>query len=163
MYAVLMVKRKLTHYFDWHQVTVVSAAPLGEIFGNRDAFGRIAKWAIELNCLDIPYVSRTAIKSQALADFVVEWTDAQEPRSIEDPEDWTMCFDGSYTKMGSEAEVVMISPLGKKLQYVIRLNFDATNNVAEYEALINGLHSLSSLGPNAYTYKATQSSWLIKL
>ena len=43
LYAVLIAKRKLIHYFDRHPVTVVSAAPLGEIVRNRDATGRIAK------------------------------------------------------------------------------------------------------------------------
>ena len=57
-----------------------------------------------------------------------------------------MCFDGSYTKTGSGAGVIMTSPLGNKVRYVMRLNFDATNNVAEYEALINGLRMGSELG-----------------
>ena len=56
-----MAKRKFTHYFDRHQIAVVSSAPLGKILGNHDALRRIVKWAIELNCLDISYVPRTAI------------------------------------------------------------------------------------------------------
>jgi hypothetical protein len=38
--------------------------------------GRVAKWATQLMGLDITYVPRSAIKSQALVNFVVDWTDA---------------------------------------------------------------------------------------
>jgi hypothetical protein len=58
-------------------VTVVSSFPLGEIVQNREASGRIAKWAIELMGETLSYEPRKVIKSQVLADFLVEWTDTQ--------------------------------------------------------------------------------------
>jgi hypothetical protein len=48
VYAILMTKRKLRHYFGVHPITVVSKYPLGEIIQNPEAEGRIAKWALEL-------------------------------------------------------------------------------------------------------------------
>jgi ribonuclease HI len=42
--------------------------------------------------------------------------------------------------------LLFISPLGKHVRYVIRLHFPASNNVAEYEALVNGLHIVAELG-----------------
>ena len=48
IYAVVLARRKLRHYFESHPVTVVSSFPLGEIIHNWEASGRIAKWAIEL-------------------------------------------------------------------------------------------------------------------
>lgn len=63
MYAVLIAKRKSIHYFDRHFVSVVSMASLGEIICNQDVSRRIAKWSLELNGLDINYISRTTIKS----------------------------------------------------------------------------------------------------
>jgi hypothetical protein len=77
-------------------VSVVSTSPLGEIIRNRDASGCIVKWSLKLNGLDIDYVAITAIKSQALADFITEWTELHEPPPVEDPEYRTMYFDGSY-------------------------------------------------------------------
>ena len=53
---------------------------------------------------------------------------------------WTMYFDGSVMAPGLGARVVLISLDRSRLHYVIRLHFLASNNVAEYEALINGLH-----------------------
>ena len=57
---------------------VVSKAPLGDIINNADATGRVAKWGIELAAFDISYKPRTAIKSQALTDFIADWTEAME-------------------------------------------------------------------------------------
>jgi ribonuclease HI len=57
-----------------------------------------------------------------------------------------MFFDGSLMKTGVGAGLLFISPLGKHLRYVLRLHFLASNNVAEYEALINGLRIAIELG-----------------
>ena len=74
LYALLVTSRKLRHYFESHKITVVTDFPLGDILHNRDATGRISKWAVELGALNIGFTPRKAIKSQALADFVAEWT-----------------------------------------------------------------------------------------
>ena len=58
---------------------VASEVPLNDIINNRDAIGRIAKWAIELLSFDITYIPRRAIKSQVLADFIAEWIEAELP------------------------------------------------------------------------------------
>ena len=70
-YAVLISSRKLKHYFQAYKITVPSSQPLGDIFSNKEASGRIEKWTMELSQFEISYVSRTTIKSQALADFRV--------------------------------------------------------------------------------------------
>ena len=57
-----------------------------------------------------------------------------------------MYFDGSIMAPGSGAGVVLISPDGCRLRYAIRLHFSASNNTAEYEALINELCIAIELG-----------------
>jgi hypothetical protein len=73
-YAVLMATRKLKHYFEAHKVTVLTNQPLNNLFINKEASSRIAKWATELSEHKIDFGKRSAIKSKILADFVVDWT-----------------------------------------------------------------------------------------
>jgi ribonuclease HI len=94
----------------------------------------------------ISYMPRKAIKSQVLADFIAEWTDTQLPSAPIQAECWTMYFDGSLMKTGAGAGLLFISPLGVHTRYAIRLHFPASNNVAEYEALFNGLRIAINLG-----------------
>jgi ribonuclease HI len=57
-----------------------------------------------------------------------------------------MHFDGSYTLKGAWASVVLIPTEGDILKYDIQLEFPATNNIAEYEGLLNGLRLAKDLG-----------------
>jgi hypothetical protein len=98
LYAVILMRRKLRHYFESHPVTMVSSFPLGEIIQCREASGRIAKWVVELMGETISFAPRKAIKSQALADFLAEWVDTQLSTAPIQPELWTMYFDGSLMK-----------------------------------------------------------------
>jgi hypothetical protein len=146
LYAVILTRRKLRHYFESHPVTVVSSFPLGEIIQCREASGRIEKWAVELMGETLSFAPRKAIKSQVLADFLAEWANTQLPTAPIQPELWTMYFDGSLMKTGASAGLLFISPLGKHVRYVLRLHFPMSNNVAEYEALVNGLRIAVELG-----------------
>ena len=57
-----------------------------------------------------------------------------------------MHFDGSFTLKGAEAGVVLTSPIGDILRYVVQLYFPATNNTAEYEGLLSRMRAASTLG-----------------
>ena len=160
MYAVLITKRKLRHYFDAHPITVVSKYPLGEVIQSPEAEGRLAKWALELMGQDITYAPRNAIKSQVLADFVAEWTKIQSPPAPIEHETWVMYFDGSLMKEGASVGLVFVSPLGVRMEYMVRLHFPASDNVAEYEALLNGLWIALELGIRRLEVRGIlSSSW----
>ena len=60
-------------------MVVVTEYPLGDIIRNKDANGRIVKWAMELCPYSLEFAGRTTIKFQALTDFIVEWTDLSTP------------------------------------------------------------------------------------
>jgi hypothetical protein len=72
LYVVLMASRKLWHYFQAYHIIVPSSQPLKDIIRNREATGRIGKWAAELNEFTIDYVHISSIQSQALADFIAD-------------------------------------------------------------------------------------------
>ena len=95
---------------------------------------------------DIKFVPRAVIKSQALADFVAEWTEIQAQTPEISHEYWTIYFDGSVMGPGAGAGVVLVSPEGGKFRYAVRLHFPASNNVAEYEALMSGIHIAIDIG-----------------
>jgi ribonuclease HI len=146
LYAVLLTARKLRHYFDDHKVIVVTGFLIGDIVYNKEAIGRIAKWACELGANDIEFRPRTAIKPQALVDFKSEWTEHQASDSPEVTKVWRMFFDGSLKLQGVGAGILFIAPGGEQLKYAIQLLFLASNNAVEYEALVHGLSIAVSLG-----------------
>jgi hypothetical protein len=152
IYAILVVSRKLRHYFQAHRIMVVTSFPLRAILHNSNATGNIAKWAAELAEFQLDFQPRHAIKSQVLADFIVEWTPSPSAPGGSDPDldptpveprvpvftepYWTLFFDGSARQHGGGAGVVLIDPSGDQVKYMVHLEFKATNNMAEYEALI---------------------------
>jgi ribonuclease HI len=94
----------------------------------------------------LSFAPRNAIKSQTLADFLAEWTDTQLLMAAIQADLLTMYFDGSLMKTEAGACLLFISPLGVHIRYVIPLHFAASNNIAEYEALINDLRIAIELG-----------------
>jgi ribonuclease HI len=145
-YGVYMAARKLKHYFEEHAIMVVSTTPLSEIIGCKDATGRVAKWAIELAAHTIQYKPRTTIKSQILDDFFADWGENQYLPPAPDSTYWCMNFDGSMMHEGLGAGVILTSPKGDKLLYVLQIHFHASNNVAEYKALVHGLKLAKEIG-----------------
>jgi hypothetical protein len=82
----------------------------------------------------------SSIQCQALADFNVDWTPgAQDEERIKDNGAWTMFYDGSWGTFGAGAAAILISPSKIRTSYAARLEFNCTNNIAEYEVLLLGL------------------------
>jgi hypothetical protein len=145
-YGVYMAAKKLKHYFEEHPIMVVSTTPLSEIIGCKDASGRVANWAIELAAHTIQYKPRTTIKLQIIADFFADWGEHQYLPPAPDSTHWRMHFDGSKLLGGLGAGVVLTSPKGDKLQYVLQMYFRASNNVVEYEDMVHGLKMAKEIG-----------------
>jgi hypothetical protein len=81
--------------------------------------GRISKWAVELRALNTSFSPRKTIKSQALVDFVAEWTEIQHPAPDALLDHWKIYFEGSLKLGGAGADVLFIFPEGKQLKYVL--------------------------------------------
>jgi hypothetical protein len=141
-----MMTRKLKHYFLAHIVRFVSDRSLARVLQSKEATKRITKWVVEISQYDVEFVPSRAIKSQALAYFITEWTDSCLWGIDELPDHCVMYFDGSYILKGAEFGVVLILHEGDVLKYAIQLKFPATNNIAEYKGLINGLRLAKELG-----------------
>ncbi|GMP46975.1 hypothetical protein CsSME_00014929 [Camellia sinensis var. sinensis] len=210
----MMASRKLAHYFHAYTIVVLTEFPLKVLFEKADFIGRILKWAVKLGQYDIKFQPRTAIKAQALADFVAEFApgmhpicsvdlasadlarpmvqairtsggsqlgegqmkaeveksnnsskdkpdqdmegDQNEPtgtlelRSSQNPSDcwklfigemWKLFVDGASNRHGAGLSIVLTSPDGLVIEQAITLGFPASNNEAEYEALLTGLRS----------------------
>jgi hypothetical protein len=147
LYVVLMASRKLRHYFQAYHIIVLSSQPLKDIMRNREATGRIGKWATELNEFTIDYVHRSSIQSQALADFIADWTPgAQEEGINKDAEAWIVFCDGSWGTFGAGAAAVLVARSKVRTCYATKLDFRCTNNITEYEALLLGLRKLRVMG-----------------
>ena len=61
-YAVVMAARKLRHYFQSFKIKVPTTFPLRDMFENREASGRIGKWATLLASHTVDFIPRSAIK-----------------------------------------------------------------------------------------------------
>jgi hypothetical protein len=142
----LITSKKLRHYFDEYNITVITDFLLADIMHNQVATGCISKWAVELGALSIDFKPRTAIKSQALVNFMTEWRENQIPTPVDKPEHWTMYFDGSLKLIGGGVGVLFISLKDEQLKYVLQILWEVSNNEADYEALLHGLRLAISLG-----------------
>ena len=119
LYAVLITKCKLWHYFDAHPMVVMSSSGLWDVINNQESTSRIAKWGLNLMGLDITYTPYIMIRSHVLADFMVEWTMEQASTAPIKAEYRTMYFNCSLTLNGPGTRVLLIYPSGDKLRYAL--------------------------------------------
>ncbi|XP_071718915.1 uncharacterized protein [Rutidosis leptorrhynchoides] len=121
---------------------------------------RLALWAVELGAYEISYLSCNAIKGQVLADYLSEMSGELEvinERTELKPlqgKTWDLFTDGASCVEGAGKGLMLASPSGEEHTYVLRFNFDVTNNEAEYEALLAGLniaHKMNVTKLHAFT------------
>ena len=111
--------------------------------------GRLAKWVTVLSEFDIQYVEHKAIKGQVIVDQLADAPiQSALPLNIDFPDEsiltltrktWVMFFDGSFTQQGSGVGILFMMPQRYSLPKAYRILFPFTNNIAEYEALVNGM------------------------
>ena len=113
--------------------------PLKKSMNKLEATGRLIQWVIEFSEFDIRYKPRNAIKAQALADFIAEFTPSYgDLDEMEGNKTWVVHVDGSSTLHAGGIKVVLKSPEADKLKHKVHLYYQTTNNEAEYEALVKG-------------------------
>ncbi|XP_071712900.1 uncharacterized protein [Rutidosis leptorrhynchoides] len=122
--------------------------PIKHILRNPESSGRLAKWAIELGEYEINFSPRHAVKGQILADFLLETTEKVDhpPNVTASNHVWELHTDGASSEEGVGAGLVLTRPEGEEHMYALRFFFYASNNEAEYEALLFGLRIASKMG-----------------
>ncbi|GJT81071.1 reverse transcriptase domain-containing protein [Tanacetum coccineum] len=147
--ALVFAAKRLRRYFQAHPVAVITDQPIKQVISKPDASGRLNKWSVLLREHNISYRPRTIVKGQILADFLIKKpeTDVVLPQSdINLQEPWILFTDGSSCVDGSGAGLILTNPEGIEFTYALRFEFTATNNEAEYEALIAGLLIAAQMG-----------------
>jgi hypothetical protein len=104
-YAVIMSACKLRHYFEAHTIKVLTNQLLNNIFDNRNSSERISKWATELSEHVVDFEKCSTIKSQILANFIVEWMEPGSAIEGEMPESpWLVYCDGAWGRGDSRSQ-----------------------------------------------------------
>ena len=162
--AVVHGIRKLPHYFQAHTVVVLTQLPLIAVLRSADYTRGIAKWGTILGAFDIKYMPCTSVKGQILVDLVAEFAEPVVEEmsttqnmngksigmiSLQEPPFRKVYVDGAANQRGSGVGLVLISPEKLTIEKSLRLGFSATNNEAEYEALLEGVHMVQRTGGKA--------------
>ncbi|XP_070671534.1 uncharacterized protein [Malus domestica] len=152
--AVFFAASKLRHYMLPSVTQVIAQTDVIRYMLTRPIVkGRIGKWTMALSEFSLQYVPQKAVKGQALADFLAQHpspygfgdADVEIGMVVTRDNYWTMYFDGSSTSSSAGAGIVLQSPHNDRWYFSLKLDFECTNNQAEYEALVIGLGLLLDL------------------
>ena len=155
--------------------------PLKYILEQPFLTGRIAKWQVLLMQYDLEYVSQKSVKGQSIADQLADFPLTEEIKAEDDfPDDricniqespvWTLFFDGARNMSGIGIGILLITPEKEMIPYSLKLNFQCTHNMAEYEALIQGLKILQdfnvkrvhAFGDSLLVVSQVNAEWQVK-
>ncbi|RDX69353.1 Retrovirus-related Pol polyprotein from transposon 17.6, partial [Mucuna pruriens] len=117
--ALVIASRRLRPYFQSFSIIVRTDLLILQVLRKPDLAGRMVAWSVQLFEFDISFERRGQIRAQALADFITKLTTEHE--QVE--EEWYLSVDRSSNQTGNGARVILEGP-------------DASNNQAEYEALL---------------------------
>ncbi|XP_071687624.1 uncharacterized protein [Rutidosis leptorrhynchoides] len=150
IFALVQTARRLRRYFQAHPMLVLTDSPIKQVLSKPEVVGRLAKWAIELGEHEIHYAPRTAVKGQIMEVFMVEFKCAAPLAPVVEEVSniitWELFTDEASSSEGAGAGLILIGPDGEEHTYALRFKFPASNNEAEYEALLSGLRMAEKMG-----------------
>ena len=152
--------------------------PLKYLFEKPTLSRRLSRWLILLTKFNLKYVARKTIKRSVVLDFCAKPIEGENNKEDFPDEDildvelgtWKMYFDGTINQYGNGIGILLITPEGFHIPLTIKLNFEATNNMAEYEACIVGMEALRELrvkeakvfGDSTLVIAQAQNLWKVK-
>ncbi|XP_030964979.1 uncharacterized protein LOC115986274 [Quercus lobata] len=179
-FALVWALQKLRHIILPFQIWVVARMdPLKYLIEKPALSGRLSRWLIWLEEFNLKYMARKTIKGSIVSNFCaenpIEGEDGKEDFPDEDILDielriWKMYFDGVVNQHGNGIGILLITPEGSHIPLAIKLNFQATNNMAEYEACIAEMEALRELevkeaevfGDSTLVIAQAQKLWKVK-
>src|SRR6187397_2599242 len=156
--ALVWATTKLRHYMLVHIVFVVSRMdPLKHPLEKSTLNGRISRWIVNLAQFDVRFMPQKGFKGSVVSDFLADFPieDSSPVHDNEFPDEdlmvteddtWTLYFDGASNQKGCGVGVLLVSPKEEHVPISIKLDFDVSNNAAEYEACVVGLETALALG-----------------
>ncbi|XP_020204928.1 uncharacterized protein LOC109790223 [Cajanus cajan] len=156
--AILVQEQEGSQVPVYFMSRVLQGVETRQVLQKPDLAGRMMKWSVELSEYSIKYEPRGAIKAQMLADFVMELTSPADEGGVGETQ-WILSVDGASNLGGSGAGIVLEGPGGILLEQSLRFKFRASNNQAEYEALLAGMSLAKEMG--ATSLSARSDSQLI--
>ncbi|KAH7834736.1 hypothetical protein Vadar_019075 [Vaccinium darrowii] len=156
-WALVWASKKLRHYMLAYSVKLISRMdPLKYLFEKPALTGKLARWLLMLAEFDIKYVTRKSVKGKAVAEFLADHpVEGPDDVEFEFPDEnvmtatndvWVLYFDGAANQKGFGIGVLLVSPEGSHIPLAFKLNFEVTNNQAEYEACIVGMEAALEIG-----------------
>ena len=115
IFGLIMASRKLRHYFQAHEIMVVTRFLLQRILRNPEATCRIVEWALGLSSFGLKFESTSTIQSRSVVEFIAEWTPTPDEEIIEtalpskeSPQEWIMYFDVAFSLQGVGASMLLV-------------------------------------------------------
>ncbi|XP_026411197.1 uncharacterized protein LOC113306482 [Papaver somniferum] len=148
--ALIYAAQKLRSYLLAHETIVVETAnKIAYLATKLVLSGRTARWLLQLSKFELNFQRSKGVRGQALADLLaafpgMDMTEISDeiPREVAEVEEekrWTMLFDGSSYSSYRGAGIVFETPKRELLSFAFKIDFECSNNVSKYEALILGL------------------------
>ncbi|RDX95639.1 Retrovirus-related Pol polyprotein from transposon opus, partial [Mucuna pruriens] len=153
--AIINTMRRLRPYFQSHPMVCRTNLPIQKILQKLDLVGRMTRWAVELSEFEVMYERRGHMRAQVLADFVNELSLNIAEKEISTKKgEWTLLVDGSSNKKGSKARIIIEGPGRLIIEQSVCFGFRASNNQAEYEALLARIRLAKELETVRLTIKS---------
>ena len=150
--ALKTTARRLRPYFLAHTIEILTENPMKHILHKPETSERLIKWVIELSEFDIRYKPRTTVKGQVLEDFIMEFTPSntstkptETTQLAPDLPIWRLSINRAANSKGSGVGLILTSLDGIDVEYTLKFGFQASNNEAEYEAIMVGLNLANSM------------------